>query len=348
MVPTIAQALGLRETGGLSPEETLERFLKDLELLLVLDNLEHLLTAAPAVSELVLRAPRLKAILSSRAPLRVSVSGNTRFPARRRGRGFPVQRTGAGHQAGFPSERQLGNGRGDLSPPGRSSTCDRQLAAARANVLSPAALLERLDQRLPVLTEAFAKAPTASARSEARSPGATSCLTSPSVGSSLGSPFSLAVARSTRPSGCARRTSTPSPRSSRRALSGRATTDSGCCRPSEKLPSSGSRRVVSANSLAPAPRLFLAFASLKRSKISSTKLTTARASRSRARQFPCGSPVCNELGDPASSCRLVSALRPFWHYRSHLREGLERIREALDRNPGASAEIRGPARVPGC
>ena len=42
LVPTIAQALGLRETGGLSAEETLERFLKDLELLLVLDNLRAL------------------------------------------------------------------------------------------------------------------------------------------------------------------------------------------------------------------------------------------------------------------------------------------------------------------
>ena len=41
--------------------------------------------------------------------------------------------------------------------------------------------------------------------------------------------------------------------------------------------------------------------------------------------------------------RLASALADFWEYRSHLREGLARVREALDRDPGAAAEIRGPA-----
>ena len=78
VVPTIAQALGVKEAGGLSPEEALEAFLHDRELLLVLDNLEHLLDAAPQISELVLKAPSVKAILSSRAPLRVS--GEREYP----------------------------------------------------------------------------------------------------------------------------------------------------------------------------------------------------------------------------------------------------------------------------
>jgi predicted ATPase len=81
VVPTIAQALGVKETGGLSPEETLEHFLHDRELLLVLDNLEHLLDAAPQIGDLVLKAASLKAILSSRAPCGSPVSASIPSPS---------------------------------------------------------------------------------------------------------------------------------------------------------------------------------------------------------------------------------------------------------------------------
>jgi len=50
-----------------------------------------------------------------------------------------------------------------------------------------------------------------------------------------------------------------------------------------------------------------------------------------------------ELDDPRLELRLASALAAFWEVRGHLREGLERVREALDRDPGAPAEIRGTA-----
>ena len=50
-----------------------------------------------------------------------------------------------------------------------------------------------------------------------------------------------------------------------------------------------------------------------------------------------------ELDDAALELQLASALGEFWEYRSHLTEGLDRLREALDRDPGATAEIRGPA-----
>ena len=94
----------MKETGGLSPEESLERFLRDRELLLVLDNLEHLLDAAPQISELVLKAPSVKAILSSRAPLRVS--GEQEYPVPELADHDAValfSRTGPGDQAGFPA-----------------------------------------------------------------------------------------------------------------------------------------------------------------------------------------------------------------------------------------------------
>jgi tetratricopeptide (TPR) repeat protein len=50
-----------------------------------------------------------------------------------------------------------------------------------------------------------------------------------------------------------------------------------------------------------------------------------------------------ELDEPSLELRLVSALGGFWQYRSHLSEGLERIRGALSRDPGVPAVIRGHA-----
>lgn len=66
----IAQALDLRES-DLSPGAALRAFLRDKQLLLVLDNFEHLLDAAPLVTDLLANAPRLKVLATSREPLRV-------------------------------------------------------------------------------------------------------------------------------------------------------------------------------------------------------------------------------------------------------------------------------------
>jgi predicted ATPase len=68
---TIAQTLGLREVGGRPPVESVEDYLREKRFLLVLDNYEHLLAAAPLVSRLLSTAPRLKVLVTSRAPLRL-------------------------------------------------------------------------------------------------------------------------------------------------------------------------------------------------------------------------------------------------------------------------------------
>jgi hypothetical protein len=68
----IAHALGLRD------ESMLVGWLRARELLLVLDNFEHVLAAAPVVSELLAAAPALQVLATSRAPL--NLSGEHQYP----------------------------------------------------------------------------------------------------------------------------------------------------------------------------------------------------------------------------------------------------------------------------
>jgi predicted ATPase len=152
VLPTIAQALGVKEGAGRSLSEAVGEFLRERQLLLVLDSFEHVSDAAPDVTELVLAAPALKALVASRAPLRVSAE-----------REYPVPALAEPDAVALFTERaqsikpdfQL-----DGDAPVVAEICRRldglplaiELAAARAKVLTPPALLERLEQRLTVLT----------------------------------------------------------------------------------------------------------------------------------------------------------------------------------------------------
>lgn len=68
----IGQALGVTEQGGQPVEEALKRYLHDKHLLLVLDNFEQILDAAPLVADLLASAARLKVLVTSRAPLHLT------------------------------------------------------------------------------------------------------------------------------------------------------------------------------------------------------------------------------------------------------------------------------------
>ena len=132
--------------------------LRDQQLLLVLDNLEHLLQAAPAVAALIEAAPGLTVLATSRAPLHVR--GETEVvvePLR-----LPSAEAGADDS---PAVHLLldradavhpGWGTGPADTADVAAICARlagiplalELAAARARVLDPAALLARLDPAL--------------------------------------------------------------------------------------------------------------------------------------------------------------------------------------------------------
>ena len=66
---TLADAFELVVAEGERPREALARWLAPRELLLVIDNFEHLLTAAPLVSELLGAAPGVTVLATSREPL---------------------------------------------------------------------------------------------------------------------------------------------------------------------------------------------------------------------------------------------------------------------------------------
>jgi len=69
---TIAQAVGVREAVGRSVLDELKERLRTKQTLLVLDNFEHLIAAAPLVGEMLDACPRLSALVTSRTLLRLA------------------------------------------------------------------------------------------------------------------------------------------------------------------------------------------------------------------------------------------------------------------------------------
>jgi predicted ATPase/class 3 adenylate cyclase len=167
LVPAaIAQALGVKEAGGQSLAAALEDYLRPKRLLLVLDNFEQVVAAAPAVAGLLAACPGLRALVTSRAALKVY--GERQYPVppltlpdpehaadpaalgRSEAVALFVQRA----QAARPDFRLTGE-----TGPVVAEVCRRldglplaiELAAARVKLLPPRALLARLARRLGLL-----------------------------------------------------------------------------------------------------------------------------------------------------------------------------------------------------
>jgi non-specific serine/threonine protein kinase len=80
VLPAIAEVIGVVQGGGDALADRLTVALRGRELLLVLDNLEQVLDAAPALADLLLRCPSLTILATSRAALRIT--GEHEFPVR--------------------------------------------------------------------------------------------------------------------------------------------------------------------------------------------------------------------------------------------------------------------------
>jgi non-specific serine/threonine protein kinase len=167
VLPAIAAALELREAPGPRLGEITRRFVAGRQLLLFLDNFEHLLGAAPIVSELLTASPRLTVLVTTREPLRLR--GEREFPV-------PTLRLPSARETGDPALLATTEAvaffidraravRPDFSlsaatAPVVAEICHRldglplalELAAPRVKLLPPATLLARLGARLPLLT----------------------------------------------------------------------------------------------------------------------------------------------------------------------------------------------------
>ncbi len=167
VLKAVADTLEVRASRGdtRTVAERLSAWLRARSMLLVLDNFEHLMPAAGDVAGLLAAAPRLSVMVTSVEPLRISAEHELMVPplevptrgmdwtairdcpavalfaqsAARRRAGFAVDESNAGEVAAICA-------RLDGLP------LALELAAARLDVLTPRALLERLDARLEVLT----------------------------------------------------------------------------------------------------------------------------------------------------------------------------------------------------
>ncbi len=163
LVPSaIAQALGLEMSGANPPELQLRAWLEEKHLLLVLDNFEQIVAAAPLVDDLLRRCPWLHVLVTSRQPLRVR--GERQIPVQPLA--LPVAQPGAGRLTGDDALRYaavaLFAERAEAVQPdfavddgnaaAVSELCRRldglplaiELVAARVKLLPPAELLMRL------------------------------------------------------------------------------------------------------------------------------------------------------------------------------------------------------------
>ena len=166
-ISAVAETLGVRETGEQALDDSLKTYLGERRMLLVLDNFEQVLEAAPTVTELLTAAPELKVLTTSRAPL--GLYGEHEFPVPPLSmpdlkRPPPLERLTQYEAVGLFVERARAL-KPDFSitnesAPAVAEICVRldglplaiELAAARIKLLPPRAMLQRLGSRLKLLT----------------------------------------------------------------------------------------------------------------------------------------------------------------------------------------------------
>lgn len=175
LVPTtVAHALGLREGGGRPPFDSLKEYLAARRMLLILDNLEQIITAASFVANLLAVAPKLKALVTSRIPL--NLRGEREYPLAT----LPVPPPGTAPTPEqlldyesvrlFTRQARAARPAFELTPENAAAVagiCRRldglplalEIAAARIRIFPPAALLNRLDQSMKLLVGGAADLP---------------------------------------------------------------------------------------------------------------------------------------------------------------------------------------------
>ena len=167
VLSAIAQTFDVREAAGQSLRDQLKDYLREKEILLVLDNFEQVVDAAPDVSDLLSAAPRLKVLVTSREILRLS--GETDYPVSPLSLPDPKQLPPLHVLTQYEAVALFVERAVAVKPefsvtnenaPAVAEICHRldglplaiELAAARVRVLPPHKMLTELSHRLSFLT----------------------------------------------------------------------------------------------------------------------------------------------------------------------------------------------------
>jgi predicted ATPase/class 3 adenylate cyclase len=167
VAPTVARTLGLTESGNQPPEELLKGYLRERQMLLMLDNFEQVLESALLLDELLSTASGLKVLATSRTPLRLY--GEHEFPVPPLSLPDPESVSPVELLIRYEAVKLFVDRARAVRPdfslteenaPAVVAICARldglplaiELAAARTKLLPPQAMLSRLGNRLKLLT----------------------------------------------------------------------------------------------------------------------------------------------------------------------------------------------------
>ena len=161
VAPAIASSLGLFESGGLPATERIIQLVAERPTLLVIDNFEHVLSAAPVIGDLIQAVRSLRVLVTSRAPLRVAAEQE--YPVAPLTLPGPIDPAAGAMRS--PAVRLFVDRAQRVRPgfaltaedaPAVAEICTRldglplgiELAASRLGLLPPSAIAQRLSQRL--------------------------------------------------------------------------------------------------------------------------------------------------------------------------------------------------------
>jgi len=177
VLPAIAQALGLKEVVGQSLQNSVRDYLRQRDMMLLLDNFEHVTAAAPLIGDLLTDCPFLRVLVTSRTVLHIYGEQEFQVPALTLPDSEMAEDTSPQSYEQYEAI-QLFVQRAQAVNPQFTITAENapviaqicvqldglplaiELAAARCKLLTPQAILSRLDRKLRLLTTASLDLPT--------------------------------------------------------------------------------------------------------------------------------------------------------------------------------------------
>jgi predicted ATPase/class 3 adenylate cyclase len=159
VLPTVAQAVGVRDAGGQAAGARLMDALADSKILIVVDSVEQVVDSAPEVGRLLASCPGLEIVATSRAALRLT--GEQEYPVPPLPEDEAVELFTERARAVRPGFELNGDRHAVAEICARLDGLPLaiELAAARVKLLPPPKLLARLDQSLSLLTGGARDAP---------------------------------------------------------------------------------------------------------------------------------------------------------------------------------------------